>query len=334
MKPPDYFDKITDQSAMEIYDEHIDTLIARHLAGENTPEEAVALQAWAAKSPENARYLADLQAIWQKTPALRPADPRAVDTEAALQKVQTRIRAGRPRMVRLTVVWRAAAALVLGVAAVYFLWMRNLQAPDVVIAATNIARTDTLTDGSVLTLGPKSGVALAAGFNARERRMRLHGAATFNVQPDTTRPFIVAVQDMEVRVVGTVFRVDNALEPSRVRVDVLEGKVRVSVRGQSALLVAGEQAIYDQKAGTLEHVRPEGRVLRFDETPLREVVRQIEQVYGVQVLLKNKNLENCPLTARYNNLPVERVLELVAESFSIQLEKTAAGYALDGKGCE
>ncbi|MBK9335040.1 MAG: FecR domain-containing protein [Lewinellaceae bacterium] len=319
---------------MEIYDEHIDALLARYLAGETTPEEAIALQAWVAASPENARYLADLQAIWQKTPALRPADTRAVDTEAALQKVQTRIRAHTPRMVRLTVVWRAAAALALAVAAVYFLWMRNLQAPDMVIAATHLARTDTLADGSVLTLGPQSGVALAAGFNTRERRMRLHGAATFDVQPDTTRPFIVAVQDLEIRVVGTVFRVDNALEPSRVQVDVLEGKVRVRVRGQSALLVAGEQAIYDQKAGTLKHVRPQGRVFRFDATPLREVIQQIEQVYGMPVFLKNNALENCPLTARYNNLPVERVLELVAESFSIQLEKTATGYALDGKGCE
>ena len=316
---------------MEIFDEHTDALIARHLAGETSSEEAATLQAWAAESPENAGYLADLQALWQKTPALRPAPARPVNTEAALQRVKSRLRTHSPRMV---VMWRAAAAVVLAVVAGYFLWVHNSGEPNVVIAATNLARTDTLTDGSVVTLGTQSGLTLAAGFNARERRMRLHGQATFEVQPDPERPFIVEVGDVEVQVVGTVFRVDNAAELARVRVEVLEGRVRVGARGQELYLVAGDEAVYDRESGTLIASQSQSRVLRFDATPLREVIRRIEGAYNTKIELKNSNLENCLLTARYRSLPLERVLELIAESFGLRVEKTDAGYALDGEGCE
>lgn len=328
---------------MDNFDEHIDERIARHLAGETTPEEDAALQAWAAQSPENQRYFADLQAIWEKSPSLRPAASRAVDTETALKKVKARLRGGntmRPLTVRMNFLWKAAAGIALALAAVYFLWLRQSPAPSSVIAASGSAVTDTLTDGSVVTLSRQSGLALAAKFNKRERRLRLHGEAYFEVKPDTARPFIVEVSDIEVRVVGTAFNVDNATDSNAVTVLVTEGKVQVSVRGQSLLLLAGDAALYDKRAGTLSRMEtqqnppPMNRVFFFDATPLPEVTRQVGKAYGIKITLKNKALEKCVLTARYNNLPPERVLDLIAESFSLQLSKTGTGeYTLDGEGC-
>jgi len=318
---------------METYDEHTDALIARYLAGETTSDEADTLQKWADESPENRRYLTDLQALWQKTPTWRPAPTRAVDTEAALLRVKNRLRQNRPRMVRLSVVWRAAAAVALTLAAAYFFQHRNLPETGSVIVAADTAASETLSDGTVVALDPRSGLSLDAGFNTRERRMRLHGAATFEVQSDSSRPFIVALHDLEVQVLGTVFRVDNLSEPALVRVAVTEGRVQVRARAQTLVLAAGDRAVFDTETGILAPEQAEGRVFRFDATPLRDVVREIERAYGVRVILKNKALENCLLTARYNNLPADRVLALVAESFNIHLEKTPDGYELSGAGC-
>ncbi|MFN0013736.1 MAG: FecR family protein [Saprospiraceae bacterium] len=319
---------------MEAFDEQTDALIARQLAGETTPEEAAALLAWAGESPENQRYLADLVALWQKAPALRPVTSRSVDTEAALLQVKTRLRQTRPRMVRMAVVWRAAAAVVFTLAASYFLWLRNTPPPGSTLVATNTAVSESLSDGSLVTLEPHSGLSLDAGFNARDRRLRLHGAATFDVQSDSSRPFIVALSDLEVQVLGTVFRVDNLSESDLVRITVTSGKVRVSARGQSLLLAANDQAIYNLKSGVLTQDQSLGRVLRFDASPLREVVQQIEHAYGVRIILKNKLLEDCLLTARYNNLSADRVLALIAESFAISLKKSPDAYELDGIGCD
>jgi ferric-dicitrate binding protein FerR (iron transport regulator) len=328
---------------MENFDGHTDALIARHFAGETMPEEDAALQSWVAESPENLRYFADLQAIWEKSPGMRPQAARPVNTEASLQKVKTRLRGGgkrRSMTAPAVMLWRAAAAVALAVAAVYFLWLRNAPAPATVIAAADAALTDTLTDGSVVTLSRQSGLAIAKGFNIRERRLRLHGEAYFKVQPDTLRPFVVEVQDLEVRVVGTAFQVDDAADADSVSVTVTEGKVRVSARGQALLLQAGESALYNKKSGALARLNTtqnpvmENKVLRFDATPLREVIRQIENMYGVKIILKNKGLEDCVLHARYNNLPPEEVLNLIAESFSLQLSRTEKGeFVLDGAGC-
>ncbi|MBV6438458.1 MAG: DUF4974 domain-containing protein [Haliscomenobacteraceae bacterium CHB4] len=328
---------------MENFDEHIDERIARHLAGETTPEEDAVLQAWIAKSPENQRYFADLQAIWVKSPALRPAASHSVDTEVALKKVKARLNGGgavRPLAVRMNFLWKAAAGVALALAAVYFLWLRQTPAPPTMIAASGSTLTDTLSDGSVVTLSRQSGLALAAKFNKRERRLRLHGEAYFEVNPDTARPFIVEVSEIEVRVVGTAFNVDNATDSSAVTVLVTEGKVRVSARGQSLLLLAGDGALYDKRTGTLSRMEAQqnppamNRVFFFDATPLPDVIRQVEKAYGIKITLKNKALEKCVLTARYNNLPPERVLSLIAESFSLQLSKTENGeYVLEGEGC-
>ncbi len=328
---------------MDYFDKNIDELLAKHLAGECSPEEEETISKWLAASPENKRQLADLVWLWQRAGNGLTAPPRVVNTEAALRQTRNRLRqTGRNVFLGLhTGIWlRAAAALVLALGAVYF-WQQNAGPEPIQIAATETILTDTLTDGSVVTLGQHSGISLSAGFNRRERRMRLNGQAFFQVTPDTNRPFVVEVEALEVQVVGTAFTVDEKSTPDKVIVTVDAGTVRVSLKAQQLLLQAGEQATFDRSTGKLSRTIPQqgspvfkNRVFRFDATPLRSVVAQIEKSYGVRIFLKNKQLEKCPLTASYNNLPLERVLQLVSESFSFELEKVEGGYLLLGTACE
>ena len=81
--------------------------------------------------------------------------------------------------------------------------------PVIEIAAGNAIRTDTLADRSVIVLNKTSTLRLAEGYNRRERRMRLSGEARFAVQPDKEKPFVVEVEALEVRVVGTEFTVED-----------------------------------------------------------------------------------------------------------------------------
>ena len=325
---------------MEHFDEIIDERLAKYLAGECTPGEQEEVARWLAESPVHQKYLDELKWLWEHASGGRTAPPREVDTEKALQQVKNRLRTpGASPVLRIQKgFWlRAAAVFVLAAAAVY--WWTQWDAPAPVrIAATGAALTDTLSDGTVLQLAQQSGITLARGFNGRERRLRLQGEAFFQVAHDTTRPFIVEVQDMEVQVVGTAFSVDEAAEPGKVTVTVTEGKVRVSHKGQALLLGPGEQAAYDRAAGSLTRgtAAPEqsgSRLFRFDATPLETVVSQVNRAYGANIILKNKNLEQCRLTATYNNLSFDRVLELIADSFSLKIVKTKEGYVLEGDGC-
>ncbi|MCK6692454.1 MAG: FecR domain-containing protein [Thermoanaerobaculia bacterium] len=327
---------------MSIFDEKIDELLAKRLAGECSPEEDETLERWLAESAEHRRHLEELQWLWERSSdALAPA-PRPVDTEAALLRVKSRLKAGggaQPLRWQRSFWMRAAAVFLLAVAGVYWWQSGNTPAP-VRIAAAGSVLTDTLTDGSVVTLERQSGLTLARQFNRRERRLRLEGEAFFDVAPDTARPFIVEVQELEVRVVGTEFTVDNTTDPAKVIVTVTEGKVLVASKARSVLLQAGEQAVFDRQNGTLQRTarKPDqgvfgNRLLMYNATPLSKVVEDVNTRYGARVRLGNKVLENCLLNARYNNLPLERLLELIAESFSLTVKKEGDAYVLDGEGC-
>ena len=323
----------------------IDDLLAKQLAGENSPDEAAAVQAWLAQSPDNQRYFAGLQQLWDDAPKAAAQPPRAVDTEAALQKVKGQLRARpRARVVRMGswMRWAAAAAVLVAAAALWLLRPGGSEQRDLVAAAA--PRTDTLTDGSVVTLNRQSALTAADGFNRRERRMRLRGEAFFQVKPDVERPFVVEAKEVEIKVVGTAFNVDESSRPGQVVVSVTEGKVLVTAAAQSLLLVPGERAAYDLATRSLTRLTAvpgpndlayKTRVFHFVGTPLSEVVARLSAVYGVDISLKNKALENCLLRADYPNLPLEEVLERLAETFPIRIERTGNGGAvLDGESCE
>jgi ferric-dicitrate binding protein FerR (iron transport regulator) len=324
---------------------NIDELLAKRLAGEATVADEQVIDAWLEESAENRQYFESLQRLWSQAPVARTATLKPVDTERALQKVKAQfpVSAGAAPARRISMyqwVSAAAAVLVVVVAAVFF--FRNpSQTPEIQIAATTATLTDTLADGSVVVLNRNSGLRVAGNFNKKERRMRLSGEAYFAVTPDKEKPFVIEVQQLEVKVVGTEFNVDNRSEPGRVKVSVTSGKVQLTAGAQTILLVAGEQAVYESASGNIvrsartdENVLAyKNRMFRYNATPLKQVVQELSDVYGVDISLKNKVLENCQLYARYDNLELDRVLELVSESFSLTVERKGDQILLDGTGC-
>lgn len=185
-------------------------------------------------------------------------------------------------------------------------------------------------------------MAVAVAYNHRERRLRLSGNATFDVKPDMSRPFLVETQGLEVQVVGTVFTIQEQI--GQVQVQVQEGKVRLSAKEQQLYLQRGERATYRLSDGSLSRAEsPDSgqqphqpnREFRFVGTPLGEVVRQLSAAYGKQISLKNPALAACALRADYLNLPIEAVLERLADAFSLRIEWVSDSHAvLDGESCE
>jgi len=328
---------------MPNYYTDIDELLAKRLAGETEPAEEQTIEAWLTASAENRQYFAGLQRLWQQaTPAQAL---RSVDVEAALQKVRGHLReqpAPRARVLRLRVWLPAAAATIALLIAAFWFFRSPTPVQPTEIATTTTTLTDTLTDGSVVVLNRHSGLRVAENFNRKERRMRLSGEAYFQVAHDSTRAFIVEVEQLEVRVLGTAFNVDDRSEPGRVTITVTTGKVQLRTAIQTELLTAGQQAGYESATGKITRLAQSNpnvlayktRQFTFDGTPLREVVQQLSDAYGVNISLKNKALENCPLTAPFNDRPLNEVLTIIADSFDLTIERSDGKVVLDGVGCE
>lgn len=327
-------------------DERIHDLIAKDLAGESTPAESAEVQAWAQASPEHRRYVDDLSWVWQQAAQGRPEVDFVVDTEKALGKVHAAMNAAPVRQPSVGKIFPfrpwlrvAAAVATLAVAAIWLLHPREYGTSQQIVS-TDQPRRDTLQDGSVVVLNRQTELVVSNRFNHRERRMRLRGEAQFSVQPDPQKPFVVEVEALEVRAVGTAFNVDDFTQAGKVVVTVTEGKVQMQTEKDQLLLLAGQAGVYDKADKTLRRLEKpnpnvlayQNRVFHFEHnTSLAEIVAQLNAVYPVQIVLQSPELEKCRINdITFPNKTLEQILETLKETFNFTYRKEGDTYVLEG----
>lgn len=208
--------------------------------------EAREFERWVA-DPACAQALRELEGPFgalDRAAQLRPGDGATPDPDLlqpAREPARVASGARRGRWVRLGVGGlAAAAALALGI----FLHSTGPAVPDA-LAPRRVVRLEpqrlTLPDGSRVELKPGSAVEPAFTPEVRRVRLRRGGEAYFAVAKDPARPFIVVVDDVAVRAVGTEFVVSAAADA--VQVVVTEGRVRVDdAAGRSLLATAAADA--------------------------------------------------------------------------------------------
>ena len=158
------------------------------------------------------------------------------------------------------------------------------------------------------------------------------------------KPFVIDVKTVEITVVGTKFNVDNLSNPDEVLVQVTEGKVKVAGGEQAVFLVQGEQAVYNILTGTLKKTELStaqnvkswwDKKFIFDDVPIQNAIASLEKAYGTQIIFKNKALLDCRLYAIYDNQPLERIMEILQDTYpNWTIAKNTDGYIIDGSGCE
>jgi transmembrane sensor len=315
----------------EIYN-NMDDILAKQLAHETTAEEDAIVQNWLKASSQNQAYFDDFQWLWTQTHGAKSSQD--VNTEGALEKLHTRMDAAHALKVvksptkffNLTFIMKAAAILLITFG-IYSQFIKP-DAPHTFATVTK-PKTDTLVDGSIVTLNKKSSLVLAERFNKRERRMKLTGEAYFEVAHDAIRPFVVDVQDLEVKAIGTAFNIDNTTDAGIISVLVTDGKVQVASRVETKFVVKGETAIYDLQTGHIliktnqndNKLAYKTHQFHFDETPLGLVVLELNKAYNVSIILKNKQLEQCPVVVNFDNKSVEEVLTILGSTCAFKFEK-------------
>jgi transmembrane sensor len=114
--------------------------------------------------------------------------------------------------------------------------------------STGKDQTVTLADGSIVTLGARSAIAVHYRPGTRDVTL-LAGEAFFQVKHDATRPFQVTAGAIQARDIGTRF--DVRLDPTEIRVGVQDGRVGVSspTQTQEVVLNAGDEINVDRSDG-------------------------------------------------------------------------------------
>ena len=159
-------------------------------------------------------------------------------------------------------------------------------------------RTVILADGTRVMLN--SATALAIHFDGSVRRVELlQGEAFFEVAKNKYQPFVVAIDDKQVRAVGTAFDVER--QPDWAKVELVEGIVELqnSSNQDRKRLNAGQIALIGTNTINIQNTHQTGNMalwrdgyLQFDGLPLREAIVKINQYRPGRVILMNERLAN------------------------------------------
>lgn len=100
----------------------------------------------------------------------------------------------------------------------------------------------TLADGTKVWLNAATKLTYPIAFVGKERRVRLEGEGYFEVERNENKPFIVEINGMEVKVLGTSFNLKSFVADNRSTVTLVSGRVEVKTSTQCIELSPNQQA--------------------------------------------------------------------------------------------
>lgn len=253
-----------------------------------------------------------------------------------------RQRTDRRSIVRsLLRVVQVAAAVMLPVciiATVYF-YRENRQMASIpmveITTGDDEQATVTLPDGTRVTVNASSRLRYAPQtFSKDSREVFFDGEGYYKVARNERLPFVVHGHKMDVAVLGTEFNLLNRSVDATAEVALVNGSVRLTslVSDRTCTMRPNDVAIVDKTTGRIDvrHNRQvtdagawTSRQMVFHDVALRDVVRNIEKRYGVNVRLDTAVTARFTGTLPTNNL--SEALEIVAKTYSIKVNKTTDG---------
>lgn len=279
-------------------------------------------------------------------------EPSARDRKM-LGAVRDRISGRQTAMRRSTRIWMsvaAAVALLVAVPASLRIGYRMHRDPDPVQwheVSVPVAQTRSLDlpDGTHLVLNAGSRITWPESFTGGTRDIFLEGEVMANVSKDAEHPFVIHSGDVTVRVHGTSFEFRSFRGETQVQLMLLEGSVSLDVPSsegnREVSLSPGDIAVFDREAGdvSLSRVssgtfRPftEGRSFSFYNTPLKDIVAELERSFGKNVVIANGKIADKRFLAFFTNgESLDEILLLLAKNGNLRVSSSEDGYYIYGK---
>ncbi|WP_430813954.1 FecR family protein [Carboxylicivirga sp. RSCT41] len=187
-----------------------------------------------------------------------------------------------------------------------------------------------LQDGTKVWLNSGSELDYAFEPDKQQRIATLKGEAFFEVSSDSMRPFIVNTSEVIMKVYGTRFNVRAYDNAGTIQTSLEEGSVGMQIiaTGEEKRIIPGQQITYRKKTRAMiigevnvDLIAPwKHNVLQFEDDTFYEVVKKLEQWYGVTIKL-DKSLEyKGRYTMTIKNETINEVLELIQITTPIRYE--------------
>lgn len=272
------------------------------------------------------------------------------NTPQALNRVNSRIRSQQKQKTPKTIFLRVlriaavvAITLAIGSTAYYMSSNRlaNRSSAEVTVDNLGLSQIE-LSDGTKVTLNRDTKINYPDKFGENAREVSIEGEAFFEVTPNPNKPFIIHAGEATVKVLGTSFSVNAYPGNDKVEVIVETGKVKFSKlqanlkTTHEVILDPGEKGTYVNASKELSKCRNNDpnflawktHKLIFSKTSLKEVIKQLNKVYRVQIETEDPGLDNLLLNAHFEKESLDFILKVISTTHDLKVEKKDGHYVL------
>ncbi len=188
-----------------------------------------------------------------------------------------------------------------------------------------------LADGTKVWLNASSAIKYPVYFTGKTRKVFLIGEAYFEVKRDTTHPFIVSTNKMEVEVLGTSFNVMAYPEDKVAETTLVSGKVNVKTDANELILEPGMTAQLNKTNNLLNQTKTDTELITswrfgkyiFKYENLESVMAKLSRWYNVDVSFVNaekKNIHFSGTLHKYND--INETLHIIELATDVSFENS------------
>lgn len=337
-------------------------LIYKSLSGGLSDEEKQQLEDWLDAKPEHQKELETIENMWGMSANF--TKDIEVDLDKDFEQLQQKIQAEPQQLAAEAIIrklpqkenrqrksswWKplsVAAAVLLLAGAFYIFTNNNIETTQMLALETGDERKEvTLADGSKVWLNENSKLTYPNKMDGEKRMVSLEGEAFFDIERNPKQPFIIETNNANVEVLGTSFQV-SAYEASKTEVIVKTGKVSLGKKNEvkPLILTANQVGGYDsttdnysfgkEEAINVNELSWQTNVLDFDNTPLKQVLADLENHFDIKLTLTNSDLLNCPFGSIFNAPKQQETLVAVCKVFELQMVPVNdKSFRLEGGKC-
>lgn len=213
-----------------------------------------------------------------------------------------------------------------------------------------------LIDGSLVLLKKGSRISYSKNFMGNTREIFLSGEAFFEVTKNPKKPFLVFANGLVTKVLGTSFSIKAYDKDREVTVEVKSGKVSVFAQSDAnskekatnrelggVVLTPNQKIVYAREEVRMAKSLVEmpiiveqekiKTVFEFEDTPVSEILRNLEKAYSIDIVFDEELLSNCPLTASLTDLQLFDKLNIICKGVEAHYEILDGQIVIYSKGC-
>ena len=162
-------------------------------------------------------------------------------------------------------------------------------------------------------------------LTGKERKVEMEGEVYFEVAKNKEKPFIVTVNGVDIRVLGTSFNVSAYQED--VVTTLVEGKVQLKKGNEQVILSPNQQAIWSDDEFRVKQVDARNfvlwkeRVFYFEDVDLETILDDMARWYNVNIFYMNPALKEMKFSVeirRYGD--INEILRRIEQTKRVKFE--------------